>query len=191
MRYIFILLILTGFVRTQAQNTYRFGYSGQYIVHPGLSAAYEHHLKDKTKHKKEGKDLLKSNILLPQVGFYHHIQKENNFTIGLELIRHRRRLQKGEWGHEWGAGLFYMRSFNTGKTFEVIDGNVERIRGAGQNYMAPSLSYCLSRKIQLVQKLENTRIYIKPLAYFMMPYNETVVPNLNLQFGLTFTPSAS
>lgn len=134
---------------------------------------------------KKKKTLHKSNLFLPQVNLYNHIRKETNLTLGGELIRQRKRDSPAEWTYEWGIGMFYMRSFNAGKTYRVENGNVEQVRFAGQHYLAPSLSYCLGRN--LTQKTGDNHpifIYLKPIGFFMMPYNGGIAPNLNLQLGI-------
>ena len=97
-----------------------------YVIHnfnqPGItiSAPQIWTQKIKEKDKKKGiKQIGKSNILLPQFTYYNHVRKENNFTLGCELVRQRIRMKPANWTFETGIGLHYVRSFNAGKTFKV------------------------------------------------------------------------
>lgn len=161
-----------------------------YVIHnlnqPGITISapqlWMNKVVDKTK-KKGTKQIGKSNIILPQFTYYNHIRKENNFTLGAEIIRQRHRMKPANWKFETGFGLHYVRSFNAGKTFRVENGAVERIRFAGQNYFAPSVSYSIGRDF-LKQRTNPISVYLKPQAFFLMPYNETVVPSVNIQFGI-------
>jgi hypothetical protein len=165
----------------------RIAYNGHNGFHPGfhVSREYPFKFKLKAKTRKNGKvkAVAKTNLLLPQVNYYNHVRKENNFTLGSELIRKRTKDNKTHRSHEWGVGLFYMRSFNTGSTYRLKDGEYKKVALAGQNYLAPSLSYAFSRTF--LNKREIPIIaYVKPMIYFMLPYNDSLVPNVNLQFGI-------
>jgi hypothetical protein len=171
----------------QKDGLYRIAYNGHNGFHPGFHVSREYtwkyKLKVKTKKNGKVKSLDKTNFFLPQLNYYNHVRKENNFTLGSEVIRRRHKDNKTNRTHEWGVGLFYMRSFNTGTTYKVVEGEVKKVALAGQNYLAPSLSYAFSRSF--LNKSSNPIIaYIKPMIYLMLPYNDAMVPNVNLQLGI-------
>ncbi|MFT5512413.1 MAG: hypothetical protein ACI8SE_000811 [Bacteroidia bacterium] len=185
MRIVLILIISSLSLIAQAQHI-----QVSYVVHnfnqPGIAISapqlWMNKVVDKTK-KKGIKQTGKSNIILPQLTYYNHIRKENNFTLGVEIIRQRHRMKPANWKFETGLGIHYVKSFNAGKTFKVENGVVERIRFAGQNYFAPSVSYSIGRDF-LKKRTNPISVYFKPQAFFLMPYNESIVPSINLQFGI-------
>ncbi|MBO6518128.1 MAG: hypothetical protein JJ975_16455 [Bacteroidia bacterium] len=180
------LILLTLSLTTVGQSlngTYRVAYSGHNFNHPGLNIAKDYAWKTKVKEKQKKKRLKtvqKSNIFLPQVNFYNHVYKEFNLSLGAEVVRQR---VKKRCTHEWGVGLSLMRSFNAGSTYKVEDGEVKQIRLAGQNYLAPSVSYAFGYTLNK-KAVAPTTLFIKPMTYLMLPYNGSILPNVNLQIGI-------
>jgi hypothetical protein len=184
MRYLLLLCCLALNLVLFAQQV-----NVSYVIHnlnqPGItiSAPQIWTQKVKEKEKKKGmKQIGKSNVILPQFTYYNHIKKENNFTLGCEVVRQRHRMKPANWTFETGIGVHYVRSFNAGKTFKVDNGEVKRVRFAGQNYFAPSLSYSIGRDF-LKKRPNPLSVYLKPQTFFLMPYNNAVVPSVNIQIG--------
>ncbi len=171
----------------QTDGLYRIAYNGHNVLHPGFHVSREYiwkyKLKVKTKKNGKVKSVDKTNFFLPQMNFYNHVRRENNFTLGSEVIRRRHKHVKSNRSHEWGIGLFYMRSFNTGTTYKTTEEETRKVFLAGQNYLAPSLSYAFNRTF-LNKRPNPVSLYIKPMIYLMLPYNDSVVPNLNVQLGI-------
>ena len=185
MKY-FTTLLCCCLVSISWAQTYRISYVNHNFSHPGISIAKPQVLTYKTitKNKKKGEKVIgKQNILLPQFTYYNQIRTQNNFSLGCEIVRQRHRMKPANWQFETGLGIHYVRSFNAGKTFKIEDGEVMRVRFAGQNYFAPSLSYSVGRDF-LKKRPNPISVYLKPQAFFLMPYNQSVVPNFNLQFGI-------
>ena len=82
-----------------------------------------------------------------------------------------------------GAGV--MRTFVNADTYRVNDvGEVDRVRLAGQWGFVPSLSLGLGKDLGFVK--ESTWAFqVKPTVYFQMPYNQTVLPHVVLEAGIT------
>jgi hypothetical protein len=181
---VFILFLFTSTLLFS--QTYRVAYVQHNLSQPGITIAkpitWTSKIKDKKK-KKGLKQIGKTNLILPQFTYYNHIRKENNFSFGAELVRQRHRIKPANWKCETAFGLHYVRSFNAGKTFELRDGEFKRIRFAGQNYLAPSLSYSLSRGF-LKKRSTPIHAFLKPQVLFLMPYNSSVIPSVNIQFGV-------
>ncbi|MFT5724747.1 MAG: hypothetical protein ACI9JN_001869 [Bacteroidia bacterium] len=186
MRFIISLLLLSSCLVSNGQD-YRVAYSQYDLFHPGITIAKPFVWTNKTKEKDKKKGLKrigKSNLFLPQFTYYNQIRTENNFSIGCELVRQRHRMKPANWKFETGVGLHYVRSFNAGKTFELQDGTFKRIRFAGQNYFAPSLSYSVGRDF-FKKRPRPISTYIKPQVLLLMPYNAGVVPSIYLQLGVS------
>jgi hypothetical protein len=193
-RILTTLVVLSFAFLSGAQNTqprYSLGYFGHNLVQPGLhlGIGFETTTKEKTRKKwigKKEKTISKTKYLEPQINLYHHLLKETNLTVGSEYLFERMKVgNKVNFSQGFGLGVFYMRSWNAGETYDVIDGVVSQIPFAGTNYFAPSLSY--KAQFGILQK-SNTPIsvFVKPMVFLMMPYNQTVVPNINMVFGCSF-----
>ena len=185
MRFLSLLFLCAVSLNPSAQIV-----NVSYVVHnlnqPGLSISspqsWTHIIKEKEK-KKGIKQIGKSNLIVPQFTYYNHIRKENNFSLGCEVVRQRHRMKPANWKFETGIGLHYVRSFNAGKTYKVENGVAGRVRFAGQNYFAPSLSYSIGRDF-LKKRPNPISVYIKPQTFFLMPYNGSVVPSVNILLGI-------
>lgn len=185
MKYCITLLYCCLFSICTAQD-YQVSFVNHNLSHPGISIAKPYILTSKSiaKNKKKGQKLIgKTNLLLPQFTYFNQIRTQNNFSLGCELVRQRNRIRPANWQFETGIGIHYVRSFNAGKTFRIEDGEVQRIRFAGQNYFAPSISYSIGRDF-FKKRPTPLSTYVKPQVLFLMPYNETVVPSINIQIGV-------
>lgn len=185
MKFTLCLSLVVASLISTAQE-YRVSLVNHNLSHPGLTIGKPMmlHSKTITKQKKKGpKTISKQNLWMPQVTYYNHIRKENNLSLGCEVIRQRHRVKAANWRFETGIGIHYVRSFNAGKTYQVVDGSVERIRFAGQHYFAPSISYSIGRDF-FKNRPSPIATFFKPQVLMLMPYNETIVPSINIQLGI-------
>lgn len=170
---------------TLSAQEYRLAFLSHSIIHPGVSVARSFTLSEKikVKEKKKGeKEIGKSNLFLPQINYHNVLKTENSFSIGAEIIRQRHRMKPANWTFETGFGVHYVRSFNAGKTFTIENGEVRRVRFAGNNFIAPSLSYSIGRTFYKNESMP-WFFYLKPQVFAVLPYNGSFVPSVNFQIG--------
>ena len=181
---VIVVLMLFCSMATKAQFA-QISYSLHNGVQPGISVSYLKSLssKTKTKEKRKGtKTIVKTNYVSPQFNYFYHVQKEHNFSIGADLVRERHIDRKAHWRFSPSVGLFYVRSFNIGPTYEVSDdGEVNKIPLAGQNYLAPSVALRIERNIRIKKDI---RILLQPRMLFLLPYDVGVLPSGDLNLGI-------
>ena len=171
-------------------RTYTFSYFGNNLIYPGLKAATNITLKEKTviksKTKKSGKivDRSTKRQLLSgfDIGFFwqpkSHIGAFSFFEFTYRIIKQR----TGAYT-KFGIGPGIYRSFYP-KTYEVDNsGNVNSVPFGGRAYFAPVFIFGTGKFKK--DKFFQSRTFTTNLM-FLFDYNGGIVPLLNLEFGFCF-----
>jgi len=162
-------------------------------IHPGLKLETYYTFKSKLKSKQYRKEKrqnkygdkrkLKEFSLSYNLGFYSH---PNNHTgvfsnVGLMYLKTKLRKRR-QLGFVFEVG--YLRRFNKLKTYELApNGEIHRVRFAGNNALQISLAPIIGREIQL--KENSIRIYGKPIVQ-LVQYNHSFFPNASFETGVVF-----
>lgn len=166
-------------------------YFGNFARKQGLKFGIEYPLSFKTKTKKKEKNNGQIKVKIKEKEFFLTgnlgIYNQNKNHLGLFLnseIAYRKISTKG-WKAEFLLGMGYLRTFNSGETFEVINGNVERVFGAGSNRFIPSFSFGFGRDLTRVKK-KPFAWHFRPTVFFETPYNTWFNPTVSIELGITY-----
>lgn len=182
-----VFVALQGQAQFAKPESISVSYFGEMITHPGLKLSANFNLKEwskmKNADKKHSKELGKSLVLSPAIGFYYH----RRYQTGLFLIpegKYRSLNQKGLF-HEFGLGLGYLRTF-VPNTYEVTGNDEVRKVSAGHNYFATNFFFTIGKDLGVAKEM--------PIAYFIKPQLMYAVPNFPkgvgyfvLEIGITYS----
>ena len=168
-------------------------YFGNMVFHPGLRTNLEKKWKVKHKHKLKSKKrkgeftLSKSRELVPTtgIGFYIHPRHYGALFVdgGLKFRKSRSKSYKKtikRWHLGTGMGIY--RSFLP-ETYKVTDDKVKKVFLPGRIYFYPYFEFGLERSWR---RNPNHASFFSVNTLFLMPYNTTIMPLLNLQIGYRF-----
>jgi len=183
------ILQITG----DANYSLTISYFGNMTFHPGVRGSLEKKWKVSHKHKLKSKKrkgeftLSKSRELLPTagIGFYVHPRHYGALFVdgGLKFRKSRSKSYKKSvkrWHIGTGMGIY--RSFLP-ETYEVKDDKIKKVFLAGRTYFYPYFEFGSERSWR---KNPNHAYFVAVNTLFLMPYNTTVMPLLNLQIGYRF-----
>jgi len=161
------------------------------IINPGLSLGTQYILKEKTnkasnKITQKGFANLKKRtwLLHGQLGAYAHLYNHSVVFTNCE-IRYQKTTKRGR-RYFAGLGIGLERSFLP-ETYQVnSDGLVDKVILPGHFYVGPvlSLGNHFKRKFFAAQN----EFFIEMQIPFLIDYNNTVLPKINVAFGMLINP---
>lgn len=163
---------------------FKLGYFGNSLWNPGLSSGAEYLIREKVriKERKRGNKTISNQLLLNgNLGFYwdprSHVGVFTNYGITW-----RRTNNKGKQISVEFNPLGYERSFLP-ETYEVKNGEVDKVFLPGRSYYAPSLSLGFGR-LRKGKKL--TASYFNINFKLLTPYNTGSLPQISFNYGYRF-----
>lgn len=199
MRYFFLCLLCLstsfGFAASKQdsipQNTSRFGISTSYFAesgyHHGFSIGMDCLIFNKNKpvEKKETKFRNHKLILSPSILWFYHPNNKSSFITKVDFS-HRLTFKSGIFG-TIGTGIGYFRTFYNIPTFQIKDGDLEKIQGAGRNTFTSNLFWSIGYDFFNKTNFPLS-IMIQPELYIQAPYNHkyVVFPAWQMRFVYYF-----
>lgn len=185
---LYFLIALCSFGQSEKPVMIHVSYFGATATHPGLKVGLQHtlHRKDFEKFKRSGREVKKRKELLVtyHVGFFHH--PRFNTTVFVNGEFGFRRVHKNGNKFEALLGIGALRTFLGADTYLVQDnGQVKRVRGAGQWGILPSLAIGFGKDLGFT-KNKVWAYHLRPSVYFQIPYNHTFLPHFVLEAGVTY-----
>lgn len=197
-----IFLILIGFAFSQAvygQDSFgspyavSVSYFGDNGIHPGLKLAgyynferfekSKERLFDKKQTKKGDKLKLKTYYGMASVGAYSHANNHTgwfgNIGIGYERVNARQGRLLG-----YGLSVGYLYRNYKFDTYELVDGEIEKIGLAGSGGAVLSLAPHFGRDLSIKTKIP-LKIVVKPIIQIMQ-YNHGFAPNTALELEFIY-----
>lgn len=166
------------------RTEFKLGYFGNSYWNPGLSGGAEYLLKERIRikrGKRRTRRISNQFLLSGTVGAYwdprDHIGVFTNYGLTWRRTNH-----KGKQVSITLNPIGFQRNF-LAETYEVTNGEVNKVFLPGRNYYAPSLSVGLG-KFRNGKKL--TGRYLNLDLTVLAPYNTTVQPMISLSYGYRF-----
>ena len=150
----------------------------------GFHARFDNPIKVKTVYYPRKKNLQKvrSRSLGMEFGYYSHPSLHRNlYLLGNTQWKYQ---SKKHWQYSLSAGAGYSRTFLNNPTYRLKDGEFQRVRMAGYNYLAIQLGVTLGYRIK-----GGSAVYMGYNVLALAPYNQFLIPRKQLQVGFTIPTS--
>ncbi len=188
MNKVFIILLSFFFLelclnaQAKGPESISIAYLGETLTHPGVKVGLPILLKNSSKQKEKPKgtiNKIKSFYVVPQIGFYTHLQNHSALILNVDLA-FKRNKEDSKWARVYSLGIGALTQFNAGTTYiQEEDGSIKEKNGASRIYFNPSIAYELRYNIKPL-----LAIYSKASMGFKVPYNTFFSLNPMIELGV-------
>ena len=158
-------------------------------VNPGIKIGTEYALGEVIKYriKRNGKSKTVSKLfyLNGSIALAGEETSNTNWLTSIEIGR--RRTKNDKWFTAPTVGFGALVKFNKGETWDVTEDETTNIGGSSRTYFTPNLGMTLGRNIKL--KDYDFQLYGRVNSVIQTGLNNTSVPLLSLELGISCTPS--
>jgi len=149
-------------------------YFGEFFVHTGIKTGIEYTLTESRGHKLTG------GI---RIGYWYQYRISNNLFADVDI----------GYRYTFKSGLFldliaatgYNHIFPDGKIYRYDAGKISRAPNHGYGTFMPSFAAGVGYNFGYKKDKPGIQTYLRPVIFGQFPLNNTIVPNIALEAGIT------
>lgn len=159
------------------------------VKYPGLKIGAEYPVitKNIKKEKRNGKykRITKDREITTHLGFYYH--KDYNTNIFLHAGYLLQRTNRNGWQRSFEPQIGISRTFINAPVYAVKDdGEVSKIKGAGDFYFAPALSFGFGKDFSMKNSALPLALFTKATLFTNYPYNNFLYARGMIEVGARY-----
>lgn len=157
------------------------GYFGETVTHYGVKGGIGFTIEQFDKEKRNGRLASHSFSVAPSLAIYRHAHNHVGLILMPDVTYGRQNHRDGIFEAGISPGLF--RSFLEGKTYEVIDGELQRKKLAGRTAFMPAVFAGFGKNLAVTKNIPLSW-YCRAYVMKQVPYNASSLTRFAVELGI-------